>query len=229
MALGEAGGLLAGVVAPIRYAVRGGALATDLRRYKSERCDAAQAALAGGRLRELLARFLAEHGGEVWRAAGMPVGPYVVAVVPTGQGRVDPHPLAGLVRGCLDLPTVRESLQLPLARESLELPLAGLSVRPGEIHIRGVNPRWLAVHTPVSGGDILVVDDTWVSGGSAQSAAAALKRAGARSVAIVVLGRHVNPDDPRSAAFLRAAEEAGKDFAAWCPPGPGPFVMGAGQ
>jgi hypothetical protein len=37
----------------------------------------------------------------------------------------------------------------------------------------------------------LLLDDTWVSGGSAQSAAVALKRAGSRLVATVVLGRHV--------------------------------------
>ena len=43
-----------------------------------------------------------------------------------------------------------------------------------------------------------------MSGGSAQSAAAALKLAGARRVAVVVLGRHVDPADPRSAALLRA-------------------------
>jgi hypothetical protein len=61
---------------------------------------------------------------------------------------------------------------------------------------------------------VLVVDDTWVSGGSAQSVAAALKLAGARRVAVVVLGRHVNPADPRSAAFLesvRAADGGGVD------------------
>jgi orotate phosphoribosyltransferase len=61
------------------------------------------------------------------------------------------------------------------------------------------------VGDPVAGGDVLVVDDTWVSGGSAQSTAAALKLAGARRVAVVALGRHVNPADPRSAAFLAAA------------------------
>jgi adenine/guanine phosphoribosyltransferase-like PRPP-binding protein len=38
---------------------------------------------------------------------------------------------------------------------------------------------------------ILLLDDTWTSGGTAQSAAVALKRASARSVAVVVLGRHV--------------------------------------
>jgi hypothetical protein len=131
-----------------------------------------------------------------------------------------------LVRECLELPVVRECLELPVVRESLGLPLVGLSVRPGEIHTRGVNPRWIRAHAPVTGGDIMVVDDTWVSGGSAQSAAAALKLAGARRVAIVVLGRHVNPDDPRSVSFLDAA---GKDFSAWCPPEPSPFVLRAGQ
>ena len=200
--------MLADVVAPIRYAVRGGALATDLRRYKSERGDTAGAALAAGRLRELLARFLDGHGGEVWRAAGMPAGPSAVAVVPSGQGRPGAHPLGGLVS------------------QSVGLPLVRLSLQPGEIHARGINPRWVRVHTPVAGGDIVVVDDTWVSGGSAQSTAAALKLSGARRVAIVVLGRHVHPDDPRSRALLDAA---GKEFTAWCPPEPGPFVLEAGQ
>ena len=45
------------------------------------------------------------------------------------------------------------------------------------------------------GASVLLVDDTWVSGASAQSAAAALKLAGARHVAVVVVGRHVNPAD----------------------------------
>ena len=62
--------------------------------------------------------------------------------------------------------------------------------------MRGVDPGWLRVDGPVAGADVLVVDDTWVSGGSAQSAAVALKLAGARRVAIIVIGRHVNPDDP---------------------------------
>ena len=83
-----------------------------------------------------------------------------------------------------------------------------------------MNPGWLRVHTPVSGGDILVVDDTWVSGGSAQSTAAALKLAGARRVAIVVLGRHVNPDDPRSAAFLDRGR--GRNSPRGVPPSPAP-------
>jgi hypothetical protein len=75
--------------------------------------------------------------------------------------------------------------------------------------------RTCAASTP-AGADVLVVDDTWVSGGSAQSAAVALKLAGARRVAIIVIGRHVNPDDPQSAQFLEALP------AAPAPPAPRP-------
>jgi orotate phosphoribosyltransferase len=87
------------------------------------------------------------------------------------------------------------------------LPLVRLAVVPAEVHTRGVNPYWVRVGDPVAGRDVLVVDDTWVSGGSAQSAAAALKLAGARRVAVVVLGRHVNPADPASARFLAEIAE----------------------
>jgi phosphoribosylpyrophosphate synthetase len=186
LALSQAGGLLADVVAPIAYAVRGGPLAEDLRRYKSDRITAADAAAAAARLRAMLAAFLADRGNSVWAAAGMTAGPAAVAVVPSGQGRPGAHPLVGMVRSCVALPLVR------------------LAVAPEEIHTRGVNPGWVRVGDPVAGADVLVVDDTWVSGGSAQSTAAALKLAGARRVAVVVLGRHVNPADPRSAALLAA-------------------------
>ncbi|MGB6573885.1 MAG: hypothetical protein WBF20_19585, partial [Trebonia sp.] len=67
----------------------------------------------------------------------------------------------------------------------------------------GVAAGWLTVGGAVTGTDVLLVDDTWVSGASAQSAAAALKAGGARRVALVVIGRHVDPADPRSAEFLR--------------------------
>lgn len=130
--------------------------------------------------------FLRAEGDAIWREAGMRGGPSAVAVVPSGQGRPGAHPLVAIVRSCVSLPLIR------------------LSIVPGVLHIRGVDADWLRVSGAVAGAGVLVVDDTWVSGGSAQSAAAALKVAGARRVAIVVLGRHVNPADPSSARFLAA-------------------------
>ena len=180
-------GLLADVVAPIAYAVKGGRLAGDLWRYKS---GAAGATEAGARLTAMLARFLHEHSDQVWRAAGMIAGPGLAAVVPSGQGRPGAHPLAGIVASCVDVPIVPLSTTPGAAARA-----RGLA--------DGVAAGWLTVGGAVAGADMLLVDDTWVSGASAQSAAAALKAAGARRVALVVIGRHVDPADPRSAEFLR--------------------------
>ena len=186
LALSEVGELLADVVVPIGYAVRGGGLAHDLRAYKSEWADPATAAAAADRLRRMLAAFLSGQADELWAAAGMSAGPGAVAVVPSGQGRTGGHPLTRIVRSSVALPLIR------------------LSIAGREAHARGINPNWVQVGDPVVDTDVLVIDDTWVSGGSAQSVAAALKLAGARRVAIVVLGRHVNPADSKSSAFLRA-------------------------
>jgi hypothetical protein len=180
-------GLLADVVAPVAYAVKGGRLAGDLWRYKS---GAAGATEASARLTAMLAQFLREHNGQVWRAAGMAVDPELAAIVPSGQGRPGAHPLAGIVASCVDVPIVPLSTAPGAAARA-----RGLA--------DGVAAGWLTVGGAVAGTDVLLVDDTWVSGASAQSAAAALKAAGARQVALVVIGRHVDPADPRSAEFLR--------------------------
>jgi hypothetical protein len=44
----------------------------------------------------------------------------------------------------------------------------------------------------------LVIEDTWVSGGHAQSVAAALKKAGAAKVSILAIARWLDMDDPRT-------------------------------
>ena len=194
LAHGRFGGLLADAVVPVAYAVKGGRLAADLWRYKSGLPGAAE---AGARLTAMLSGFLHEHASRVWRLAGMDGGPAVAAVVPSGQGRLGAHPLLSIVASCVDLPVVQLSAAngaLPRGR--------GLG--------DDIGVGWLTVAGPVGGADVLLVDDTWVSGGSAQSAAAALKTAGARRVALVVLGRHIDPADPRSAEFLRAKKERAK-------------------
>ena len=187
LAHARCGGLLADVVAPVAYAVKGGRLASDLWRYKSGMPGAAE---AGARLAGMLAVYLREHSDQVWRAAGMIAGPGLAAVVPSGQGRPGAHPLAGIVASCVDVPII---------------PLSAAPGAPARARglADGVAAGCLTVGA-VAGADMLLVDDTWVSGASAQSAAAALKAAGVRRVALVVIGRHVDPADPRSAEFLRA-------------------------
>jgi len=179
-------GLLADAVVPISYAIKGTAFAADLWRYKSRDAPAASARAS---ILALLLAFLADHGACVWRHAAMPP-PGCLAVVPTGYGRPGPHPL------------------LALAAPYLRLPVTRLVIRPGE-QGRDPNPNRFSAERSTAGASVLLLEDTWVSGASAQSAAAALKRAGARHVAVVVLGRHVDP-----------ADELGGPLAAWLAPAP---------
>jgi len=103
--------------------------------------------------------------------------------VPTGCGRPGPHPL------------------LELTSPYLRLPPARLAMRPGR-QARHLDIQRFHAERTVAPADVLLIDDTWVSGASAQSAAAALKLAGARRVAIVVLGRHLDPAEPRAGQLV---------------------------
>jgi hypothetical protein len=187
----DARGWLANLVVPISYAPKGGAHYTRLWQYKT---SAPAAAAARDVLGALLLTFLRNHGPCVWRQAGMPA-PARLAVVPGGQGRPGPHPLLSLLS--------------PL----VALAPAPLAVRSGEPLGRTLNPGRFRAGPSVAGQSVLLVDDIWVSGASAQSAAVALRLAGARHVAVIVLGRHVDPADPRSGRLLARMEAAGYDEA----------------
>jgi hypothetical protein len=171
----SAPGLLADVVAPAAYATKGGPLARDLWLYKSGRAGSGPAA---ARVLSLLLLFLHEQGPAVWRAAGMG-HPSAVCVVPSGRGRPGPHPLRALAAPYLARPWLslrpRQGAD-PWAR----------TLDPARFRATGLRP----------GAAVLLLDDTWVSGASAQSAAVALKLAGAAAVAVVVVGRHLLPTAP---------------------------------
>jgi hypothetical protein len=162
-------GLLADLVAPVACAPKGSRLATDLWLYKSGRAGARE---AGAALLAMLLVFLHDEGPRIWPLSGPP--PDCACVVPSGRGRPGPHPLQALVHG------------------RLALPWAGLAARPGaDTWGRLLDPGRFRAARPLTGATVLLLDDTWTSGGTAQSAAVALKRAGARSVAVVVVGRHL--------------------------------------
>jgi endonuclease III len=185
----SAPGCLADVVVPVGYAPKGSRLARQLWQYKTgqDRAgqntggqDSAGQATARRELRALLLVFLRDHGPCVWRAAAMPP-PSHVAVVPSGRGRPGPHPLAALIMPYLALPWARLAVSTP------DVP-GGHHLDPGRF--RASRP----LHSVASlrGAAVLLLDDTWTSGGSAEAAAVALRAAGARYVAVLVLGRHLD-------------------------------------
>lgn len=178
------------VVAPISYSVASEQLHRALWSYKHLAGDVAR------RLRTELAavlwRYLALHEPCVARAAGVETF-QVVTTVPSGvRERDERHPLRSIV-GELVGPT-RGRYERLLERTGLDVPA------------REAHGDKYTAQRELHGQSVLLIDDTWTSGASAQSAAAALRKVGAAPVAAVVIGRHLNRDWHENDRRLRDME-----------------------
>jgi hypothetical protein len=172
------GGRWLDVVAPISYSVAGEQLHHVLASYK--RGPEPVARELGLQLAAVLWRFLAAHERCVAHALGLTALP-VVTTVPSGDRERDAaHPLHRLVKR--DVPPTSARFR----------PLLRRTDAPATPH-RFAAERYEATDH-LRGEAVLLIDDTWTTGANAQSAAAALKRAGAGAVGTVVIGRHLNRD-----------------------------------
>ncbi|HET9897856.1 MAG TPA: hypothetical protein VFQ44_23250 [Streptosporangiaceae bacterium] len=180
---------MADVVVPVTYALKGGQHAAQLWQYKSihqrELIGIQAGSSAATRLLALLLVFLRDHGECAWRLAGW-TAPTHLAVVPSGRGRPGTHPLRSLIA------------------PYLMRPWAELAAEPDHQRVRELDPARFRAR-PVPGARVLLIDDTWTTGASAQSAAMALRRAGALGVVTVVIGRHVSLPPAGPTAFDPAA------------------------
>ena len=64
----------------------------------------------------------------------------------------------------------------------------------------------------IEGSSVLLVDDTWTSGASAASSAAALKEAGAVHVTVLTLGRQLNLTNNYGSTAELYGDRAGEDW-----------------
>lgn len=177
-------------IAPISYAPGLAQLHTALRIYKE---GATQEVRARSRLQlaAVLWRFLALHERCIAVAANSP-GFGLVTVVPSKTGTRDDHRphLRELVGStCRHTADRFERLLRPTDQSSAERRFSA--------------GRFVATRR-LNNADVLLVDDTWTTGASAQSAACALKAAGARCVGLVVIGRWVRTDFEDHGARLAA-------------------------
>jgi predicted amidophosphoribosyltransferase len=170
------GQLALDAVAPISYSVGREQLHHALASYKRLHGDVARR--LGAILAAVLWRFVAEHELCLAKAAGTERFD-LIATVPSGdRARDEQHPLRWIV-GELVGPT-RDRHERLLRRSRTDVPPRTFSELKFEAtrHLRGQA--------------VLLVDDTWTTGASAQSAAGTLKAAGAGPTAAVVIGRHLN-------------------------------------
>jgi predicted amidophosphoribosyltransferase len=121
------------------------------------------------------------------------------AVVPSLPAKPGEHPLHGV------------------AARFARWPEAGLTAAPRAAFPRAVSPHhYQATASLPPGAHVLLLDDTWASGGHAQSAALALRTAGAARVSVLAVARWLNNDSDLSRQFLRAIRRRDYD-PALCP------------
>ncbi|BDZ45454.1 hypothetical protein GCM10025866_13630 [Naasia aerilata] len=166
---------------------------TDLYAYKDPAVTAEQREKVRGRLYTMLLESLMRHHECLRQGHGLPFS--ALATVPSTSGRVGPHPLEFML-GMFD-PAIRR------ARVSYIGP-TGLDA----VARRIFDPsRFRANRNQVGGRHVLLLEDTWVSGGRTQSVAAALKAAGAARVSVVTLGRELKPSYGPTREYLRTHEQ----------------------
>jgi hypothetical protein len=161
-------------VVPISLYVKPSPMRDRLTYYKDPRGP--EDASLGAEVAALFERFFREHGNEL----AVRYGRFeVAAVIPTKGERPGTHPLHMALEA---LP----ASTLPPRETVLQLGAA-------TIERRRPSPDGFVADPSVAGRSFLVLDDVYTTGATAQSAAHALRAAGATVPAVVVAGRRLNP------------------------------------
>jgi hypothetical protein len=189
------------LVLSISLTRKGTQIQTYLRDYKDGRAGVGE--LGRTVLAATLGRFATRHWACISSRIGGSVD--VVTTVPSSAGRPGPHPLLSLVDHSRQLQPLHHAL-----------------LQPGAVRIddRQADDRAFEVVHAIENARVLLVDDTFTTGARAQSAASSLARAGARAVAVLTIGRVIDPDwNDNCLAIWRQASSQPFTFetCCWCP------------
>lgn len=117
------------------------------------------------------------------------------ATVPSLPAKPGEHPFHGIIHGLIS------GGEVPLASARA----VALTAVPKVHYPRGVSPDHFQTSSRLArGSHVLLMDDTWTGGGHAQSAALALRKAGAARVSLLVIARWIKEDFGNNAQFLGA-------------------------
>jgi hypothetical protein len=189
----RAAGVLADAVVPISYSPDDGQHYHQLKVYKS---PTSPNRLAQLRLAVLHTALFKIHRGCLHKAAG---GAFThVAVVASTRQRAGIHPLQQMITSVHP-----------------QLPVVTAAANPRHGNSREFHRDRFGLQTLPEGEQparVLLVEDLWVTGARAQSMAHALKRAGASSVVVLALGRHINRTHTPSRPILDTAQRTPFDL-----------------
>lgn len=133
-------------------------------------------------VRALLAYAVVAHWPCIALRADSP--PDGWAVVPSLSGRPGPHPLQELAEPVM-----------------IHVPHVSITANAVADEARTFNPAHFGVPATTAT-HVVLLDDTWASGGHFQSASAALKRAGVNRVTGLVIARWLEPEWGRTQRFI---------------------------
>jgi hypothetical protein len=178
---------LADATAFLTYAVAGQKSGLVMRGYKARPPVTEHRQVVG----LMLLVALEGHTKCIEALAGLTVTHW--AVVPSLPAKLYLHPLRGLVDGRVT---------------GTEVPLAAATSAPQP---RAVNSDHFTCNMQMpQGSHALLIDDTWATGGHAQSAVLALRKAGATWISVLVVARWLNEDYGDNKQFI--ADLATRDY-----------------
>ena len=192
-------------VFPVRLCPLPGPLYTVLLGYKESPVSEARARFTP-MVRQIAAGFVGEHASCLASGARGPLD--VVCAVPS-SARPSGSPLEAVDGLGRAVGSLTDACWLPGLLERGPSPVGHMRPHPDAYAVSRPAPE-------LRGRRVVLLDDTYVSGARAQSAAVALRAGGADAVVVLVLGRVLRPDrSPRHAAFLWAnSRPPGSDDAA---------------
>jgi hypothetical protein len=174
---------VADVVAPLTYAVAGTPSAALVRDYKNHPARSVRER-HGAVINWLVWLGITCHERCIGRAAGLAVSCRLV--VPSLTSRPGRHPFTELAH---PMNTACDAMAL--------MPAADATCD------RAINDKFvLQPASRLDGQHVLILDDVWTTGSTAQSAALAVRRAGAAAVSVMVVGRWLNRDRRSSTHFI---------------------------
>jgi hypothetical protein len=186
------------MVLPVSLCPLPGPLYSVLLGYKEAPVAEVRSRYAGS-VGDLFTDFLGHHKWCIFEL--LQGSPSLVLPVPStsrpGPAPLDRIPgLCGQVRDALEYPFDGPPLWCPEALERSAEPIGHMAAHPAAFEVAA----W--ARPLVARNRIVLLDDTYVSGARAQSAAAALRRAGSSRVLIVPLGRVIRPESVAEHAEL---------------------------
>jgi hypothetical protein len=174
---------VADVVAPLTYAIAGTPSAALVRDYKNHPARSVRERHSAV-IKALVWLGITRHERCLGRAAGLAVSCRLV--IPSLTSRPGRHPFAEVAHMVKAASGAVALMPAPDARCD-----------------RAINDKFVVARTArLDGRHVLILDDVWTTGSTAQSAALAARRAGAAAVSVMVVGRWLSPERPGTADFI---------------------------